>query len=57
MAEAEKTWDEDLAMVILNLQKHFGRLPTDREVYRYVFGTAYERERIYEAKGMPDGWH
>lgn len=49
-------FDKDLEMVILNLQKHFERLPTDREVYRFIFGTPEERERIYENKGMPPGW-
>lgn len=48
--------DGDLARTIANLEKHFGRLPTDREVYRFVFGTKEERERIYQEKGMPRGW-
>lgn len=45
-------WTGDLEKVVLNLQKHFGRLPTDREVYHFVYGSAETRNRIYENKGL-----
>lgn len=37
---------------VLILTKHFGRYPTDIEVYRVVWGTREEREEIWNNKGL-----
>lgn len=57
--EAEEVYDpnayrQSLEQVIAGLQKRFGRLPTDQEVYRFVWGDAASRERIWDRKGLPE---
>lgn len=47
--------DEDLTKVIEGLQARFGRLPTDNEVYNFVWGTAATRQSIWDCKGLPEG--
>lgn len=44
----------DLEKVILGLAKRFDRMPTDNEVYRFVWGTPMDRQRIYQHKGLPE---
>lgn len=46
---------QSLEQVIAGLQKRFGRLPTDQEVYRFVWGDPASRERIWDNKGLPKG--
>lgn len=45
---------EDMEKVILGLKSRFGRIPTDNEVYRFIWGTKESRERIYANRGLPE---
>lgn len=47
-------YGKDLRMVIQILTARFGRLPTENEVYRTVWGTPEDREWIWENKGLPE---
>jgi hypothetical protein len=51
--EQEKNMEQNLEQVILRLNKHFGRLPTEQEVVSFVFGSKDMREYIYANKGLP----
>ena len=44
-----------LEQVIAGLQARFGRLPTDQEVYRFIWGQPHVRQRIWDNKGLPAG--
>ena len=57
MAEEEKNpraYGESLEQVILGLAARFERLPTDKEVYRFVWGTDHDRQWIWTNKGLPE---
>lgn len=45
---------EDLEKVILHLQARFERLPTENEVYRFIWGGEVLRQKIWENKGLPE---
>lgn len=48
--------DKDpLEMTILQLQARFGRLPTEKEVYRFIWGSPEERQKIWMNYGLPEG--
>jgi len=40
-------------MVINSLVERFGRLPTDTEVYRFIWGGPEMRKKIWNDKGLP----
>lgn len=50
-----KAYGHTLEQVILQLQARFGRLPSDNEVYRFVWGGEAVRQRIWDNKGLPEG--
>ena len=49
-----RAYGKGLEQVILQLQAHFERLPTDKEVYRFIWGTAHDRLWIWNNKGLPE---
>lgn len=49
-----KAYGNNLEQVILHLKDRFGRLPSDNEVYRFIWGGANTRQRIWDNKGLPE---
>lgn len=49
-----RAYGKDLEKVIQILTKHFGRIPTDKEVYRTVWGSPQTRQWIWDNKGLPE---
>lgn len=57
MADEEndpRAYGKNLEQVILQLQARFGRLPTDNEVYRYIWGPSHTRQWIWDNHGLPE---
>ncbi len=50
-----KAYGHTLEEVILQLNARFGRLPSDNEVYRFIWGGPDVRQRIWDNKGLPEG--
>jgi hypothetical protein len=38
---------QDLEAIVYNLRVRLGRMPTDSEVYKFVFGTELERKQVW----------
>ena len=49
-----RAYGKDLEKVIQILAKHFGRIPTENEVYRTIWGNPHDREWIWNNKGLPE---
>jgi hypothetical protein len=49
-----RAFSNDLEQVVLQLNSRFGRLPSDNEVYRYIWGGPNVRQRIWDNKGLPE---
>lgn len=49
-----KAYGDSLEQVIRQLQARFGRLPSDNEVYRFIWGDGNARQRIWDNKGLPE---
>lgn len=49
-----RAYDNNLEKVILQLNARFGRLPSDNEVYRFIWGGPDTRQRIWDNKGLPE---
>lgn len=44
---------DDINEVVTQLAERFGRLPTEDEVYRFLMGTPFERQAIWD-HGLPE---
>jgi len=49
-----KAYGHSLEQVILQLNARFGRLPSDNEVYRFIWGDENVRQKIWDNKGLPE---
>jgi hypothetical protein len=54
MGSPYDNYQDGLVEVIAHLNKRFGRLPTENEVYRVLWGSTREREKIWENRGLPE---
>ena len=39
--------DQDMKVLIAGLTDHLGRLPTEEEVYQFIFGDEKQRQEIW----------